>query len=189
MELLKKKILEEGTIETGNILKVDKFLNHQLDINLLNEMGKELKKIYNKDKIDKILTIETSGIAIAAIAAQYFETPVVYARKMETKNMENEVYESEVYSYTKKKTYTIRVGKQYIHKDENILLIDDFLAKGKAMEGLIDIVEKAGANVVGISAVIEKGFQDGGNDLRNKGYRVESLSIVDITDDGKIKFL
>lgn len=189
MEILKERILKDGTLENGNILRVDNFLNHQLDVELLNEIGKELKARYKDDKIDKILTIETSGIAIAAIVAQYFNVPVVYARKIETKVMEKDVYETEVFSYTKGKTYTVRVAKQYLHEGENILLIDDFLAKGKAMAGLIEIVEKAKANVVGISAVIEKGFQDGGDNLRKRGYRLESLAIVDESENGKIKFI
>lgn len=189
MEILKKRIEKDGTLEEGNILKVDNFLNHQLDIKLLNEIGKELKNRYKDDKIDKILTIETSGIAIAAIVAQYFDVPVVYARKIETKVMEKDTYQSEVYSYTKGKSYTIRVAKKYLSKDERVLLIDDFLAKGKAMQGLINITEEAGAKVVGISAVIEKGFQEGGSYLRNKGYRLESLAIVDESEDGKIKFI
>lgn len=189
MEILKKRILEDGTLEEGNILKVDNFLNHQIDVDLLNEIGKELTKRFDGEKIDKILTIETSGIAIAVIAAQYFNVPVVFARKTETKVMEKDVYETEVFSYTKGKSYTVRVAKKYLHEDENILLIDDFLAKGKAMAGLIEIVEEAGANVAGISVVIEKGFQNGGDNLRNGGYRLESLAIVDEAENGKINFM
>lgn len=189
MELLKERILRDGTLEEGNILKVDNFLNHQIDVDLLNEIGKELEDRFKDEKIDKILTIETSGIAIAVIAAQYFKVPVVFARKTDTKVMEKDVYETEVYSYTKGRTYTVRVAKKYLHEGENVLLIDDFLAKGKAMEGLIKIVEMAGANVGGISVVIEKGFQDGGQKLREGGYRLESLAIVDEAENGSIKFM
>ncbi|MBU5437930.1 xanthine phosphoribosyltransferase [Tissierella sp. MSJ-40] len=187
MELLKERILKDGTIEEGNILKVDSFLNHQLDISLLNEIGKEFRRRF-PEKIDKILTIETSGIGIAAIAAQYFNTPVVYARKIDSKNLEKDVYETKVYSYTKGKEYTVKVGKKYLNKEEKILVIDDFLANGKALEGLIDIISQAGASLVGAGIVIEKGFQEGGQDLRNKGIKIESLAIIESLSDGRVIF-
>jgi xanthine phosphoribosyltransferase len=188
MELLKHRILKDGTLENGNILKVDSFLNHQIDVSLLNEIGKEFKSRFSTEKIDKILTIETSGIAIAVIAAQYFHVPVVFARKTDSKNMDKDVYESSVYSYTKDRNYTIKVSKQYLNEGENILLIDDFLARGKAVEGLIDILNKGKCNLAGVGIVIEKGFQEGGKSLREKGIKVESLAIVEKPIDGKIIF-
>ncbi|NMA87206.1 MAG: xanthine phosphoribosyltransferase, partial [Tissierellia bacterium] len=159
------------------------------DVELLNEIGKEFKDRFKEQKIDKILTIETSGIAIAVIAAQYFQVPVVFARKIDSKTMDKEVYESTVYSYTKEKNYIIRVSKRFINEGENILLMDDFLARGKAIEGLIDILNKANANLAGVGIVIEKGFQDGGKSLREKGILIESLAIIDKPLDGKIKFI
>ena len=188
MKILKDRIIQDGVIEK-DILKVDNFLNHQIDVELLNEIGKEFKTRFKDQKIDKILTIETSGIAIAVIAAQYFKVPVVFARKTDSKTMDKEVYESTVYSYTKEKNYTIRVSKRFISEGENILLIDDFLAKGKAIEGLIDILDRANANLAGVGIVIEKGFQDGGKNLRDRGVILESLAIIDKPIDGKIKFI
>ena len=160
MKILKDRIIQDGVIEK-DILKVDNFLNHQIDVELLNEIGKEFKTRFKDQKIDKILTIETSGIAIAVIAAQYFKVPVVFARKTDSKTMDKEVYES----------------------------IDDFLARGKAMEGLIDILDRANANLAGVGIVIEKGFQDGGKNLRDRGVILESLAIIDKPIDGKIKFI
>ena len=188
LQLLKDRIIKDGTILDGNIIKVDSFLNHQIDVTLLNEVGKEFEEIFNEEKIDKILTAEVSGIAIAAIVAQYFNVPMVFARKTESKNLDKDTYESEVYSYTKDKTYKIRVSKRYLIEGENILIIDDFLANGKAVEGLIDIVNKAKCNLAGIGVVIEKGFQEGGKNLREKGFRLESLAIIDSIEDGSIKF-
>lgn len=188
MQLLKDKIIKDGAILEGNIIKVDSFLNHQVDVGLLNEVGKEFKKLFNEDKVDKILTAETSGIAIAAIVAQYFNVPMVFARKTESRNLDKETYESEVYSYTKDKTYKIRVSKRYLEEGENILIIDDFLANGKAVEGLIDIVNKAKCNMIGIGVVIEKGFQEGGKNIRDKGLRLESLAIIDSIEGGKFTF-
>lgn len=189
MELLKRRILKDGTLEEGNILKVDSFLNHQVDVELLNEIGKELKRRFSEEKIDKILTIETSGIAIAVIAAQYFHVPVVFARKTDSKTMDKDIYESTVYSYTKEKSYTIRVAKRFLKEGENVLLIDDFLARGKAMEGLIDILEQSGCNLAGIGIVIEKGFQEGGKNLRKRCIKLESLAIIDESTDGQIVFM
>lgn len=188
MELLKEKIIKNGSILEGKIIKVDSFLNHQVDVTLLNEVGKEFKKIFSEEKVDKILTAEVSGIAIAAIVAQYFNVPMVFARKTESKNLDKDTYESEVYSYTKDRTYKIRVSKQYLVEGENILIIDDFLANGKAVEGLIDIVNKAKCNLTGIGVVIEKGFQDGGKNIREKGIRLESLAIIDSIEGGKFRF-
>lgn len=188
MELLKQRIIKDGSFKEGNIIKVDGFLNHQIDVELLNEIGKEFKSRFQWEKIDKILTIEASGIAIAVIAAQHFNVPVVFAKKTESKNLDNDTYESSVYSYTKDKTYTIRVSKKYLKEGENILIIDDFLANGKAAEGLIDIVIKANCNVSGVGIVIEKGFQNGGDNIRRSGIKLESLAIVESIDDGKIIF-
>lgn len=188
MELLKEKILKEGRVEEGNILKVDSFLNHQLDIELLNEIGKEFKKRFKNENITKILTIETSGIAVGAITAQYFNVPVLFARKTESKNLDNETYESNVYSYTKEKNYKIRVAERYLNENDRVLLIDDFLANGKALLGLIDIIKQAKATLVGAGIVIEKGFQHGGDNLRNNGIRIDSLAIIDSLEDGKIVF-
>lgn len=188
MELLKQRIIRDGTIKNGNILKVDSFLNHQIDVELLNEIGKEFKNRFALQKIDKILTIEASGIAIGAITAQYFHVPVVFAKKTESRNLDKDTYESEVYSYTKDKTYTIRVSKRYLNQGENILILDDFLANGKAAQGLIDITSKAKCNVVGVGIVIEKGFQKGGENIKNKGIKVESLAIIESLEEGKIVF-
>lgn len=188
MQALKDKIREYGRVLNGEIIKVDSFLNHQVDIKLLNELGEEFKERFAEYKIDKILTAEVSGIAIAAIVAQYFNVDIVFARKTESKNLDKDKYESEVYSYTKEKTYKIMVSKRYISENENILIIDDFLANGKAVEALVDIVDKANANLIGIGVVVEKGFQEGGKNLRNSGINLESLAIIDSIEDGKIMF-
>lgn len=188
MELLKQRMRTDGSVKNGGIIKVDSFLNHQIDPELLNEIGKEFKKRFDGNKIDKILTIEASGIAIAVIAAQYFNVPVVFAKKTESKNLDNETYDTEVFSYTKNKSYTVKVSKKYLNSGENILILDDFLANGKAAEGLIDIVNKANCNVAGIGIVIEKGFQDGGQIIREQGIKLESLAIVDSIEDGEIIF-
>jgi len=188
MDLLKKKILEEGSVEEGDILKVDSFLNHQLDIAFLNEIGKEFKRLFSDKKITKILTLETSGIAIASITAQYFNVPVVFAKKIATKNLDKETYESDVYSYTKRRTYKIKVSKKYIKPDDHILIIDDFLANAQAALGLIDIINQGSATLEGIGIVIEKGFQDGGKLLRERGINLKSLVIIDSLEDGKITF-
>jgi xanthine phosphoribosyltransferase len=188
MEKLKKKILSEGRVVGDDILKVDNFLNHQLDIVFLNEIGKEFKNRFKNDEITKILTIEASGIAIASIAAQYFNVPVVFAKKVESKNLDKETYQSDVYSFTKGKTYKIRVSKKYLNKEDKILIIDDFLANGKALLGLKDLVEQANATFVGAGIVIEKGFQKGGDSVRESGIRVESLAIIDSMKNGEIIF-
>lgn len=188
MKLLKEKIIKDGDLLNGQIIKVDSFLNHQIDMDILNEIGKEFYNRFESQKVDKILTIEASGIAIAVVAAQYFKVPVVFAKKTESKNLDNETYESEVYSYTKDKTYTIRVSKRYLNEEENILILDDFLAKGKAAEGLIDIIHQADCNISGVGIVIEKGFQDGGDMIRDKGIKLESLAIIESIDNGKITF-
>lgn len=188
MELLKKTIIEKGRIKGDDILKVDNFLNHQIDVNLLNEIGKEFKNLFADKKVTKILTIEASGIAIACIAAQYFNVPVVFAKKTESKNLDNETYESDVYSFTKGKTYKIKVSKKYLTRSDNVLIIDDFLANGHAALGLTDIIEQAGASLSGIGIVIEKGFQEGGNLLKNKGINLKSLAIIESLKNGEITF-
>jgi xanthine phosphoribosyltransferase len=188
VKLLKEKILKEGRVLNGNILKVDSFLNHQLDVEFLNELGKEFKRRFQDKEITKILTIEASGIAIAAITAQYFKVPVVFAKKTESKNLDKEIYEGNVYSYTKDKQYKIMVSKRYISSEDNILIIDDFLANGQAILGLKEIVDAAEANLVGVGIVIEKGFQKGGSLLRNSGINIESLAIIDSMDTEGISF-
>ncbi len=190
MEILKERIRKDGVVKPGNVLKVDNFLNHQLDIKLINEMGKELKARMGNEKVDKILTIEASGIGIAAIIAQYFDVPVVFAKKAQSINLDGTILCASVESFTKKKTYEVIVASKFISPDENILIIDDFLANGYAALGLCQIVEAAYAKVVAISAVIEKGNQQGGKLLREKGYRLESLAIIDSMnhETGEITF-
>lgn len=188
MEVLKQRILTEGKAIGNSILKVDSFLNHQVDVSLLNEIGKEFKKRFQNEKITKILTVEASGIAIACIAAQYFDVPVVFAKKTDAANQDAEVYESEVYSFTRQKSYKIRVSKKYLSAGDRVLVLDDFLANGKAANGLIDIVEQAGASLAGVGIVIEKGFQQGGQKLRDRGVRLESLAVIDGLEDGRIAF-
>lgn len=188
MKALEDKIRTEGTVEEGGILKVDSFLNHQLDVAFLNELGKEFKKRFASKKITKILTIEASGIAIASIVAQHFDVPVLFAKKTESKNLDKETYEADVYSYTKGRTYKIKVSKKFLNPDDHILAIDDFLAKGEAALGLANIVEQSGATLEGIGIVIEKGFQKGGDKLREEGINVQSLSIIDSLDNCQVKF-
>jgi xanthine phosphoribosyltransferase len=189
MQLLKDRILNDGKVIDNRILKVDNFLNHQLDINLFNEMGKEFKKRFSSKNITKILTIEASGIAIACITAQYFNVPVVFAKKHEAGNLSRDVYASDVYSFTKDKNYKIRVDKRFINPSDKILIIDDFLAQGNAVCGLIDIVQAAGAEVIGVGIVIEKGFQKGREVILKKyPVQIESLAIIDGFKDGNIEF-
>lgn len=182
MDLLKERILKDGELRPGNILKVDSFVNHQMDIKLMNEVGKEFKRLFADRKIDRILTIEASGIGIAAITAQYFDCPLVFAKKSQSLNIDGAMLLANIESFTYKKTYSAVVAKKYIHEGENVLIIDDFLANGAAANGLIEIVEQAGANVAGIGIVIEKGFQDGGKLLRERGYNLKSLAIVENMD-------
>ena len=188
MKLLEERILKDGVIKEGGIVKVDSFLNHQMDIELINEIGKEFKRLFDGERITKILTVEASGIGIACITAQYFGADVVFAKKSESKNLDGDVYTSKVTSYTKGKEYIIRVSKKYLTEDDRVLLIDDFLAKGKALLGLIDIVNQSGAEVAGAGICIEKGFQEGGQIIRDMGIHLESLAIVELADDGGICF-
>lgn len=179
MNIVKEKILKAGIVKEGNVLKVDSFLNHQMDIDLFNEMGKEWKKRFEGKKITKILTIEASGIGIACIAAQHFNVPVVFAKKTRSINLDGDVYTAEVESFTHKKKNQIMVSKKFINEDDHILLIDDFLANGCALQGLIQLVNSANATIEGIGIAIEKGFQQGGKIIRNLGYQLESLAIID----------
>ena len=179
MRLLKERIRRDGIVKEGNVLKVDQFLNHQMDIELLNEIGKEFKRRFADRQIDKILTIEASGIGIACIAAQYFHVPVVFAKKSQSVNLDGESYVTKIESFTHKRTYDVIVSKKYLKEGEHILIIDDFMANGCAVNGLLDILEEAGAIVEGVGIVIEKGFQDGGKSIRDRGIQVESLAIVD----------
>lgn len=190
MEALKKKILMDGTAIGSEIIKVDSFLNHQIDVAFMNEIGKEFARIFSDVEVTKIVTIEASGIAIAAIASQYFNNvPVVFAKKTESRNLDPDKYHGEVYSFTKQKVYPIMISKKYISSEDKILIIDDFLANGKAALALTGLCEQAGATVQGIGIVIEKGFQNGGRLLREENHiRVESLAIIDNIDDGKITF-
>lgn len=190
MQVLKERIQKDGKVKAGNVLKVDSFLNHQMDIKLFEAIGKEFKRRFADVEINKILTIEASGIGIACVVAQYFGVPVVFAKKNQTKNIAGEVYTSQVESYTHGRVYDIIVAKEFLGEGDKVLLIDDFLANGKALEGLAALVEASGAELVGAGIVIEKGFQVGGEIIRNKGIRLESLAIVDSLDEvtGKITF-
>lgn len=188
MQQLKERILSDGLVKGDDILKVDNFLNHQLDVDFLNEIGQEFWSYFQDKGVTRILTIEASGIAVAAIAAQYFHVPVVFAKKVESRNLDEEVYVSKVYSFTKDRSYEIKVSKRYLQPSDRVLIIDDFLAKGKAVLGLKDIIEQAGATLVGAGIVIEKGFQQGGQALRAAGVDVYSLAIIERMKDGKIIF-
>lgn len=185
MQLLKERILKDGTVKPGNVLKVDSFLNHQIDIHLLNEIGKEFKRRFADVPITKIMTIEASGIGIACIVAQYFDVPVVFAKKTQSINLDGDMYATKIESFTHKKTYDVILSKKYLSADDHILLIDDFLANGCALLGLIDIVQKSGATLEGAGIVIEKGFQSGGQKIRDMGIHLESLAIIEsMTDTG-----
>ena len=189
MKLLEERIKEDGQVRPGNILKVDSFLNHQLDVALLEQLGKEFYEKFKDKNITRILTIEASGIALACLTAQYFKVPVVFAKKAKSKNLDGELYTSTVHSYTYGKDFTVTLSKKFLSKEDTVLLIDDFPAVGKAMRGLIDICNQAEAEIAGIGIAIEKGFQSGGKELRETGYDVYSLAIVDeMNDEGMIYF-
>ncbi len=188
MKALEEKILREGTVLPGNILKVGSFLNHRLDADFLMEMGKEIARLFAGDQVTKILTIESSGIAIAVAAAAAMHIPAVFAKKNKTSNVSGEVYRTVVHSYTHGTDYHVVVEKAFLEAGDRVLLVDDFLANGKALEGLIDLVEQAGAVVVGASCAIEKGFQHGGDRLREKGVAVRSLAVIDQMTDDSIVF-
>ena len=188
MKLLEERILKDGQVFPGNILKVDSFLNHQIDVNLLSEMGKEIKRLYSEAGVNKILTIEASGIAIASIAALYFDCPVLFAKKTKTKNIANSVYKTQVRSFTHGTEYDVVLSKDFLSEKDNVLIIDDFLAEGNALLGLIDLCNQAGATVAGCAIAIEKGFQQGRERVEAKGIRVESLAIVEEMKDDAVIF-
>ena len=190
MELLEQRIRRDGVVKSEGVLKVDSFLNHQMDINLFNEMGKEWKRLFADAPINKILTIEASGIGIAAVAAQHFGVPVVFAKKSQSINLDGDMYFTKIQSFTHQRIYDVIVSKKFLNADDHVLLIDDFLANGCALNGLIELVEEAGATVEGIGIAVEKGFQPGGDDLRARGYHLESLAIVQSMnpETGEIEF-
>ena len=179
MKILKERIQQDGIVKKGNVLKVDSFLNHQIDVTLLNEMAKEWLKRFEGKNINKILTIEASGIGIACIVAQHFNVPVVFAKKAKSINLDGDMYVAEVESFTHQITNKVIVSKKYLNEDDHVLIIDDFLANGCALQGLIEIAKYAGATIEGIGIAIEKGFQDGGALIRDMGYQLESLAIVE----------
>ena len=190
MNFLEERILKDGKVKPGNVLKVDSFLNHQMDISLMEEIGREFHRRFANKPITKVLTIEASGIGIACFVAKEFGVPMVFAKKSHSINIDSEVYVAEVESFTHKRTNHVIVSKKFLDQDDRILIIDDFLANGCALQGLISIASSAGATVEGIGIVIEKGFQIGGNVIRNLGYHLESLAIVESMDDttGEIVF-
>ena len=188
MVALEEKILKEGKVLPGDILKVGSFLNHQIDVDFIMEMGKEIARLFVDEKVTKILTIETSGIPIAFAAGAAMHIPVVFAKKYKTSNVSGDVYKTVVHSYTHGTDYTVVVESDYLSNNDNVLIVDDFLANGKALKGLLDIVAQAGASSAGAVCAIEKGFQHGGDELRADGIRVESLAIIDSMENGKIIF-
>lgn len=190
MNFLEERIVKDGIIKEGNVLKVDSFLNHQMDINLFNQMGAEFKKRFAGKNINKIVTIEASGIGIACVVAMHFNVPVVFAKKAKSINIDGDMYIAEVESFTHKCKNQVIVSKKFLSENDHVLIIDDFLANGCALQGLISIINQAGGTVEGIGIAIEKGFQNGGNIIRNLGYQLESLAIVDSMDvaTGTVKF-
>ena len=190
MKILEDRIRKDGTVKAGNVLKVDSFLNHQMDIDLFNEMGKEWARLFADRPITKILTVEASGIGIACVAAQHFHVPVVFAKKTQSLNIDGEVYSTKIQSFTHGRVYDVIVSRKFLNPEDHILIIDDFLANGCALEGLIEIVSEAGATVEGIGIAVEKGFQNGGKLIRDKGVRLESLAILESMDakTGEIVF-
>ncbi|WP_300409921.1 xanthine phosphoribosyltransferase [Lagierella sp.] len=188
MNLLEKRILEDGVVLPGNVLKVDSFVNHRIDPDFFMNIGKEFAKRFKDREIDKILTLEVSGIAIAFAVGVFLEKPVIFAKKTQSKTLGDYVYKTSVYSYTKGREYEVKVSKEFLEEGDRVLLIDDFLANGKALEGLLDICNQAKASVEGIGILIEKGFQEGGKNLRKKGYEIESLAIIKSLEDEKVIF-
>lgn len=188
MKLLEDRILKDGIVKPGNVLKVDSFLNHQMDIAFINELGKEFKRRFQDAPITKILTIEASGIGIACLAAQYFNVPVIFAKKTQSLNLDGEMYTSKVESFTHKKVYDVILSKKFLGPEDHVLLIDDFLANGCALMGLIEIVKESGATLEGAGIVIEKGFQAGGKMIRDMDIRLESLAIIDSMTDDSLTF-
>ena len=188
MKILKDRIKKDGVAISNKILKVDSFINHQIDPQLMYDIGDEFARYFKKYSITKVLTIEASGISMAVMTGLHLKVPVIFAKKHEALNLDNDLYLSKVFSFTKNKEYLIKVSKNYINKADKVLIIDDFLANGKAAIGLVDIVKQAGATVCGIGIVIEKDFQAGGQILRDKGYDVKSLAIIESLKDGNVSF-
>ena len=188
MQELKERIVKEGKVLPGNIIKVDGFLNHRIDTGLLTRIAEEFGKYFNMDEVTMVLTAEASGIALATAVATYFHKPMIFAKKAKSDNIEGGLYQSDIYSYTYKKKVTLLVSKEWLSSDDKVLIIDDFMAKGYAMRGLIDIVNKAGAQLAGIGVAVEKGFQDGGDSLRREGYPIKSLAVIDSAENGVIRF-
>ncbi len=188
MQQLKDRIIKEGRVLPDNIIKVDGFLNHRVDTALMCDIADEFAKYFDVNNITMVLTAEASGIALATICAQRYGVPMVFAKKAKSDNIEGGLYQSDIFSYTYKKKVTLLVSQDWITKDDRVLIIDDFMAKGYAMRGLIDIVNKAGATLAGIGVAVEKGFQDGGDSLRREGYPIKSLAIIDSVEDGVIRF-
>ena len=189
MKLLEERIRKDGKIKSGDVLKVDSFLNHQIDVELLEELGKEFYRLFGQEGITKILTIEASGIGVACITARYFGCPVIFAKKNKTKNIAGDVYTSKVESFTHGRVYDIIVSREFLLPGDRVLLIDDFLANGSALMGLIELVRSAGATLVGAGICVEKAFQPGGNLIRDMGVRVESLArVASMSEDGSIEF-
>ena len=190
MKILEDRIRKDGVVKPGNVLKVDSFLNHRMDVSLFREMGKEWKKLFADCPINKILTIEASGIGIACIVAEQFDVPVVFAKKSQSINLDGEMYSTKIESFTHKKTYDVIVSKKFLSPEDHVLVIDDFLANGCAINGLIELIDEAGATLEGVGIAIEKGFQQGGKLIRDKGIRLESRAIVDSMNDetGEIVF-
>ncbi len=188
MELLKKRIREEGKILPGNIVKVDGFLNHRVDTELMEDIAKEFKRRFQRDDITVVLTAEASGIALATICAREFGVPMVFAKKAKSDNIEGGLYQSDIFSYTYKKKVTLLVSKDWIGAEDKVLIVDDFMANGEAMRGLCDIVKEAGAELVGIGIAVEKGFQHGGDRIREAGINIQSLAIIDSADENGFVF-
>ena len=190
MKLLEDRIRRDGRILGGDVLKVDSFLNHQIDVSFLDRIGEEFYRLFSSSGVNKILTIEASGIGIAVITAQHFHVPVVFAKKAQSVNLDGEIYTTKIESFTHKRTYDVIVSKKFLSSDDHILIIDDFLANGCAVNGLIDLILSAGATVEGVGICVEKGFQTGGELIRSKGIRVESLAIIERMDaaTGEIVF-
>lgn len=190
MKLLEERIRKDGVVKAGNVLKVDNFLNHQMDVDLFNAMGAEFKRLFSGHRINKILTIEASGIGIACVTAQHFHVPVVFAKKSQSINLDGASYVTKVESFTHKRVYDVIVSKKYLGPEDHILIIDDFLANGCAVNGLIDLIHSAGATVEGVGIAVEKGFQDGGRLIREKGIHLESLAIIESmnAETGEIVF-
>lgn len=188
MQELKERIRREGKVLPGNIIKVDGFLNHRIDTGLMVDIAEEFGKHFNMDDVSVILTAEASGIALAAVCAQHFHKPMIFAKKAKSDNIEGGLYQSDIFSYTYKKKVTLLVSKEWLHKEDRVLIIDDFMANGEAMRGLCDIVKVAGASLVGIGCAVEKGFQGGGDRLRAAGYNLKSLAIIESAEPGRIVF-